>query len=111
MANSELLHKIRKSAQYLERKHLVVNSERMAELSTGKRRILPYVVTPFLLGVRMAERETVSGDWGWRLRAMVVPVGGKVFGERHALYPFDWGKYDTSLPSFFDLPVFNFHFL
>ena len=57
----------------------------------------------------MAERETVSGGWGQRLRVMVVLVGGKVFGERHALCPFDWGKYDTLLPSRFDLPVFNFH--
>jgi len=58
----------------------------------------------------MAERETVPGDWRWRLRAMVV---GEIFGGRHALCPFDWGKYDTSLlnPWFFDLLAFNFHSL
>ena len=97
-----------KSTQSLERKPLVVNSEHMAELTTGQRRILPYVLTPFLLGGRIAERETVSGDWGWRLSAMDVPVGGEVFEEGHALCPFDWGAYDTSL---FELPVFNFHSL
>ena len=68
VANSELLHKIRKSAQYLERKHLVVNSERMAELSTGQSRILPYMRTPFLLGWRIAERETVSERLGVAIR-------------------------------------------
>ena len=100
-----------KSTQYLKRKHLVVNSERMAEQSTGQSRILPYMRIPFLLGWRIAERETVSRDWGWRLGGMGVPVGGEIFGERHALCPFERGKYHTSLPSFFDLPVFNFHSL
>ena len=110
VANCELLHKIREITQYLQRKHLV-NSERMAQLSTGQRKILPYGPTPFLLGWRTAERKRVSGDWGWRLRAMVVLVGGEVYGERHALCSFDWGKYDTLLPSLFDLPEFNFHSL
>ena len=89
----------------------MVNYEHMAELSAGQSRILPYMRTPFLLGWRIAERETVSRDWGWRLGGMVVPVGGEVFRERHALCSFDWGKYDTLLPSFFDLPVFNFRSL
>ena len=78
-----------KSTQYLERKHLVVNSEHMADLSTGQRRILPYVLSLFLLERRIAEREMVLGDWEWRLRVMVVPVGGEVFGERQSLCPFD----------------------
>ena len=89
----------------------MVNSEHMAEPSTRQSRILPYVPTPFLLRWRIAERDTVSGDWEWRLSAMVVPVGGEVFGERQSLCSFDWGKYDTLLPSFFDLPVFNFRSL
>ena len=51
-----------KSAQYLESKYLVVDSERMAELIAGHSGIRPFVLTPFLLGLRMAEREMVLGD-------------------------------------------------
>ena len=42
---------------------------------------------------------------------MVALACGEVFGGHHALCSFDWGKYDTLLPWFFDLSVFNFHSL
>ena len=42
---------------------------------------------------------------------MVALACGEVFGGRHALCSFDWGKYDTLVLWFFGLPVFNFHSL
>ena len=55
-----------KSAQYFGSKYLVVDSERMTELTAGQSGIRPFVLTLFLLGMRRAEREMVAKIEGGR---------------------------------------------
>lgn len=88
-----------KSTQYLEGKAL---GDQLRAHGRAKYRTAQNPATPFLLGWRIAERRAVLE---WRSKAIVVSVGSELFGERHALCHFDWGKH--SLPSIFDLPVFN----